>query len=91
MISLCDSLKKITIPSGTTGIYRTSIWYCNSLQSITILKPDGVLPFMDSSSSGTVFENTNNCPIYVPSNLVNSYKSANGWSTVASRIQAIPT
>lgn len=91
LISLCDSLKKITIPSGTTGIYRTSIWYCNSLQSITILKENGVLPFWgsDSSSSG-VFQNTNNCPIYVPSNLVNSYKSANGWSAVASRIKPIP-
>ncbi len=92
LISLCDSLKEITIPSGTTGIYRTSIWYCNSLQSITILKPDGVLPFWGSdSSSAGVFKNTNNCLIYVPSNLVNSYKSANGWSEVASRIQAIPT
>lgn len=91
LISLCDSLKKITIPSGTTGIYGTSIWYCNSLQSITILKQNGVLPFWDSgSSSAGVFTNTNNCPIYVPSDLVNSYKSANGWSTVASRIQAIP-
>lgn len=92
LISLCDSLKKIIIPSGTTGIYGTSIWYCNSLQSITILKENGVLPFMGSSTSSSgVFQNTNNCPIYVPSNLVNSYKSANGWSTVASRIQAIPT
>lgn len=91
LISLCDSLKKITIPSGTTGIYRTSIWYCNSLQSITILKENGVLPFWGSdSSSAGVFQNTNNCPIYVPSNLVNSYKSANGWSAVASRIKAIP-
>lgn len=91
LISLCDSLKKITIPSGTTGIYRTSIWYCNSLQSITILKENGVLPFLGSdSSSAGVFQNTNNCPIYVPSNLVNSYKSANGWSTVASRIKPIP-
>ena len=89
LISNCNSLKKITIPSGTTGIYRNSIYNCSSLQSITILKPNGVLSFW--SSSGTVFPNTNNCAIYVPSNLVNSYKSASGWSTVASRIQAIPT
>ena len=92
LISLCDSLKKITIPSGTTGIYGTSIWYCKSLQSITILKENGVLPVWGSSSSSSgFFQDTNNCPIYVPSNLVNSYKSANGWSTVASRIKAIPT
>jgi hypothetical protein len=36
------------------------------------------------------FYNTNNCPIYVPSASVNAYKSASGWSTYASRIQAIP-
>lgn len=89
LISNCSSLKKITIPSGTTNIYRNSINNCRSLQSITILKQNGVLPFYDSSE--TVFPNTNNCPIYVPSDLVNSYKSASGWSTVASRIQAIPT
>lgn len=84
----CDSLKKITIPSGTTAIYRNTIHDCGTLQSITILKPNGVLSFW--SSSGTVFQNTNNCAIYVPSNLVDSYKSASGWSTVSSRIQAIP-
>ena len=89
MITNCSSLKKITIPSGTTNIYRNSINNCRSLQSITILKQNGVLPFY--ASSETVFPNTNNCVIYVPSDLVNSYKSANGWSTVASRIQAIPT
>ena len=89
LISNCSSLKKITIPSGTTGIYINSINNCRSLQSITILKPNGVLSFW--GNSGTVFPNTNNCAIYVPSNLVNSYKSASGWSTVASRIKAIPT
>ena len=89
LISNCSSLKKITIPSGTTGIYRNSINNCRSLQSITILKENGVLPFFDNS--GTVLQSTNNCAIYVSSDLVNSYKSASGWSTVASRIQAIPT
>lgn len=87
LIGSCDSLKKITIPSGTGGIYRSSIYNCYSLQSITILTPN-VLSFWDSS--GTVFPNTNNCPIYVPANLINNYKSASGWNTVASRIQAIP-
>ena len=33
---------------------------------------------------------TNNCPIYVPAASVDVYKAASGWSTYASRIQAIP-
>jgi hypothetical protein len=37
------------------------------------------------------FENTDNCPIYVPAESVDTYKAASGWSTYADRIQPIPT
>lgn len=33
--------------------------------------------------------NTNNCPVYVPDNLVSSYKSAANWSQYASRFHAM--
>jgi hypothetical protein len=36
------------------------------------------------------FDSTNNCPIYVPAESVNTYKSATNWSTYADRIQAMP-
>jgi hypothetical protein len=36
-----------------------------------------------------VFANTNDCPIYVPSTSVNSYKTTQYWSTYASRITSI--
>jgi len=39
----------------------------------------------------SAFNDTNNCPIYVPSESVEAYKSASGWSNYASRIQPIPT
>ena len=83
----CNSLQSVTIPSGTTFIESDAINNCTSLQSITILKTNGVLTI---NGNTTVFKNTNNCPIYVPSDLVNTYKSASKWSTIASRIQAIP-
>jgi hypothetical protein len=35
------------------------------------------------------FYNTNNCPIYVPSASVETYKAATNWSSLESRIQAI--
>jgi hypothetical protein len=41
-------------------------------------------------NASSVFNYTNNCPIYVPSASVETYKSASGWSGYASRIQAIP-
>jgi len=37
-----------------------------------------------------VFGNVNNFRIYVPSGSVDTYKAASGWSTYASKIQAIP-
>ena len=30
---------------------------------------------------------TNDCPVYVPDNLVDTYKSGSGWSQYASRIK----
>lgn len=82
----CNKLKNITIPSGTTGIYDSAFIGCTSLQYIKILRENGIV-FLQNTNA---LANTNNCPIYVPANLVNTYKSANNWKTYASRIQAIP-
>jgi len=35
------------------------------------------------------FNETNNCPIYVPTSSVDAYKTATGWNSYSSRIQAI--
>ena len=43
------------------------------------------------TENSNAFDNTNNCPIYVPAESVSAYQSAPNWSTHASRIQAIPT
>lgn len=82
----CNKLKNITIPSGTTGIYDSAFSGCTSLQYIKILRENGIV-FLQNTNA---LANTNNCPIYVPANLVNTYKSDNKWKTYASRIQAIP-
>ena len=79
----CYSLTGITIPSSVTTIDHYAFADCYSLTSITV---EATTP--PSLGSG-VFDNTNNCPIYVPAASVNAYKSASGWSTYASRIQAI--
>lgn len=83
----CNKLKNITIPSGTTGIYDSAFSGCTSLQYIKILRENGIVFLQDTNA----LANTNNCTIYVPANLVNTYKSDNNWKTYASRIQAIPT
>jgi hypothetical protein len=83
----CSSIQTITIGKNVYSMYRNTFANCTSLQSITITKTSNIVSLY---GSGTAFQNTNNCPIYVPADLVNTYKSASGWSTVASRIQAIP-
>jgi hypothetical protein len=85
-ISECTSLTSLTLSENTEVIYGYAFYGCSVLQYILINKATPPnLPY------NTAFNNTNNCPIYVPSASVNAYKSANNWSTYASRIQAIPT
>ena len=80
----CISLSSIVIPSGVRNIGNSAFQFCSSLTSVTCLATTP--PTLGSF----VFDNTNNCPIYVPSESVDAYKSASGWSKYASRIQAIP-
>lgn len=59
---------------------------CSSLSSIT-LKRNAVVGMGNTNC----LTNTNNCTIYVPSSLVDSYKGYYNWKTYATRIQAIPS
>lgn len=80
----CRSLTAITIPSGVTSVNQCAFAYCSGLTSVTV---EATTP---PSAGGTLFLNGNaNLVIYVPSASVNAYKTANGWSTYASKIQGI--
>lgn len=81
----CSSLTSVTIPSSVSKIYGKSFKNCTSLQYIEI---SGNTP---PALSGETFDNTNNCPIYVPCASMNTYKTA--WPQYADRIQcrATPT
>ena len=79
----CTSLTSITIPSGVTSIGNNTFNGCTSLTSITV---EATTP---PTLGLNVFNNTNNCPIYVPAESVDAYKTANNWSKYADRIKAI--
>ena len=79
----CSSLTGITIPDSVTSIDSYAFKYCTGLTSVTV---NATTPPTLGSQS---FDNTNNCPIYVPAESLNAYKTASGWSTYASRIYAI--
>lgn len=78
-------LSSVTISNSITYIGRNAFYGCYSLESITVEATDP--PQLDSNA----FDNTNDCPIYVPASVVDEYKesTSTGWSEYASRIQAI--
>ena len=86
MFVSCSKLSSVVIPKTIEYIGNDAFSYCTSLTSVTCLAENP--PELGNS---VVFYNTNNCPIYVPPQSVDAYKSATNWSTYASRIQAIPT
>ena len=78
----CSSLSSVVIPSGVTNINSYAFKDCTGLTSITV---NAITP-PTLGSSGEVFDNTNNCPIYVPCESLNTYKTTSGWTSYASRI-----
>lgn len=85
MFRTCTKLTTLVIPSNISSISGYAFDGCSGLTSITL---ESVTP---PTLGSNVFNNTNDCPIYVPPESVDAYKAATNWSSYASRIQAIPT
>ena len=85
----CSALTSVVIPSGVTYMDMYVFENCSGLTSITCL---AITPptLGREGFAPNQFKNTNNCPIYVPPQSVEAYKSDSRWSTYADRIQAIP-
>lgn len=83
----CVSLTSVTIGTSVTSIGDRGFFNCTSLTSVTInaVTP----PELIYAGKITPFYNTNDCPIFVPSQSLNDYLSADGWDRYASRIQPI--
>ena len=79
----CSNLTSVTIPDSVICIGEGALYGCTRLTRITIKATTP--PYL----GGSAFGNTNNCPIYVPAQSVEAYKTATNWSSLASRIFAI--
>lgn len=80
----CSSITHIDIPASVTQLGISAFASCVNLNSIT-LRSETVVPWNTQIITGCKALNA----IYVPSNLVDSYKAATGWKTHAEKIQAI--
>lgn len=79
----CKSLTGITLHKYVVSIGAGAFRNCTGLTHITC---NATTP----PTLGTdAFANTGNCPIFVPAQSINSYRSATNWSNYASRIQPI--
>ena len=78
----CSGLTSCTIGNGVTSIDFFAFGNCSSLTNITV---NATTP---PTLNFGAFDDTNNCPIYVPANSVSAYQSA--WSEYEYRIQVIP-
>lgn len=82
----CKALTSITIPDRVTSIGRGTFKNCSILASVTVLATTP--PTLGDSAFS---DNKAGRKIYVPSESVEAYKTAAGWSTYAADIEAIPT
>lgn len=84
----CSSLTSVTIPSTVTVLRGQAFERCSALTSITCKSTTP--PEIRKTNNKGPFDADSTCPIYVPASSVDEYKTAEGWSDYADRIQAIP-
>ena len=83
----CRNITSVIIPSGVTSIGGNAFYNCINLTHVTV---NAVTPLELGGAAFDFASVSASYPIYVPEESVIAYKAASGWSTYASRIQAIP-
>lgn len=81
----CSSLTSITIPESVTSIEKYAFENCSGLIEMYCLRNT------PPSGGASMFKNTKDCPIFVPKESVEVYKSTLYWHDYANRILAIGT
>lgn len=84
----CYALTSIVIPDGITKIKSSCFNYSRNLAVIDFGTTRSTIPTLENSNAfRSIYSNYQ---VYVPSNLLDSWKSASQWSGIASHIVAHP-
>jgi hypothetical protein len=78
------AITEITLPVTVASLGMYAFRKCASLQKLTINRTTP--PTANSNAFGEM-----SGTVYVPASSVDTYKAASGWSSIASKIQAIPS
>lgn len=81
----CSNLETADFPVATS-IKSQAFYMCKTLSRVYLRNAETVCTL----ASKNAFEGANNAYIYVPSALVDSYKTATNWTNYADRILPIP-
>ena len=80
----CAKLKEVVLPKSINTLYEGAFEYCSGLTSVTV---NSIEP--PDFNGGIVFNDTNDCPIYVPCESWEKYVSNDRWFVYADRIRPI--
>ena len=83
----CSSLTTANFPVATS-IRTSAFQYCRSLKSL-LLRNNKVCTLSNTNTFNSTPISSGTGYIYVPSELIEQYKTANNWSTYASRFRAL--
>ena len=83
----CTRLRTVSLPSTIKELGSNSFEGCFNLNSIVLNMTE--LPYIrstyGSSYAGHMFDYTGDCPIYVPYDLIDQYRTTQYWSDYATR------
>lgn len=82
----CNALEKVVLGGTLSSIGNYTFRNCTNLKTIYITKTSSIISLGGSSVFSGSGVSNGKALIYVPNNLVNSYKAASYWSTYANCI-----
>ncbi len=83
----CFYLKSITIPASVSKIHYDAFSECEErIEWIKIRRTESAITAVSNNGYFGAFDNTNDCPIYVPINTLNWYKYGQYWEEYGSSL-----